>query len=118
MSWYRPFLFLLAIVGWAEATESAHEIQGDRSMRAEHYGEAAAHYQRAVDQNANSAVLYRKLAEAHAKNEALPAAVRAYEQAIALAPSHAKTRFPCDRGRRCCRRGAWCHRRRDRPGRR
>ena len=26
------------------------------------------------------------------KNEALPAAVRAYEQAIALAPSHAKTR--------------------------
>ena len=62
----------MAIVGWAEATESAHEAQGDRSMRAGRYGEAAAHYQRAVDQNAKSAALYRKLAEAHAKNEALP----------------------------------------------
>ena len=40
----------------------------------------------------NRRCFYRKLAEAHAKNEALPAAVRAYEQAIALAPSHAKTR--------------------------
>ena len=92
MSWYRPSLLLLAIVGCAEAPDPAHEVQGDRSMRVGHYGEAAAHYQRAVDQNAKSAVLYRKLAEAHAKNEALPAAVRAYEQAIALAPSHAKTR--------------------------
>ena len=92
MSWHRPFLLLLAIAGCGEASESAHEVHGDRSMRAGHYGEAAAHYQRAVDQKATSAVLYRKLAEAHAKNEALPAAVRAYEQAIALAPSYAKTR--------------------------
>ena len=92
MLWYRPFLLLLAIVGCAEAPDPAHEVHGDRSMSAGRYGEAAAHYQRAVDQNAKSAVLYRKLAEAHVKNEALPAAVRAYEQAIALAPSHAKTR--------------------------
>ncbi|MXY81953.1 MAG: tetratricopeptide repeat protein [Gemmatimonadetes bacterium] len=92
MSWYKSSLFLLAIVGWAEATESAHEAQGDRSMSAGRYGEAADHYQCAVDQNEKSAVLYRKLAEAHAKNEALPAAARAYEQAIALAPSHARTR--------------------------
>ena len=92
MSWYKSSLLLLAIVGCAEAPDPAHEVQGDRSMRTGRYGEAATHYQRAVDQNAKSAVLYRKLAEAHAKNEALPAAVRTYEQAITLAPSHAKTR--------------------------
>ncbi len=68
------------------------EERGDKLMRAGRYGEAVQSYGRASGALSATPELYRKLAEAHALNQELPAAVRVYEQAIEMQTDFAKAR--------------------------
>ncbi len=68
------------------------EERGDQLVRAGRYGEAVQAYRRASRELSATAELYRKLAQAHALNQELPAAVRVYEQAIDRQADFAKAR--------------------------
>ena len=74
------------------ATQSPSEKSGDRLMLAGRYREAAELYELALGEQISSPELQRKLAEAYAKNDKLPASISAYEQAIQLQPDFAKAR--------------------------